>query len=261
MILLSTLKIKLSLIRLLTLTIFLCLFILSNAYSQNIDSLIRLNTIARGGYKALKSITSITMEGNANLGNQEAKYKVYIMRPNYIRIDLIGKTNKLFQTYDGNNAWTFNQNIDPDKIDLMGFQEKERLVTEADIDGPLIDYKEKGHAVTLDGIEITEGKKTFVLLVTQIDGTRKRLYLDEKSHLVIKESTYRTIKGNSPLATNLIKAESIFEGYTNYEGYMLPKLISTYIDGKLISILKIEHVKFNTINTIIFFAKDNLKQN
>ena len=241
---------------------FLLLLVLCNdANSQHVDSLIVLNSDARGGYDALKSIQSITMEGKATLGNQDATYKVYILRPNFIRIDLIGKSNKLFQTYDGLNAWTLNENINPYEIEMMGFQEKERLVTEADIDGPLIDYSAKGHTITLEGVEITEGKKTYVLLVTQSDATRKRLYMDEKSHLIVKESTYRTVKGNSPLATNVIKAESIFEGYSNYNGFSLPKLISTYIDGKLISILKIEKVEFNTINSKDFFSKEKLKQN
>jgi len=250
-----------TIVQLSSFSLLITLFLCGNIIAQNVDSLISLNSEARGGYKGLKSIQSITMEGKATLGNQEATYKVYILRPNYIRIDLIGKTNKLFQTYDGKDAWTLNENIDPSKIEMMGFQEKERLITEADIDGPLIDYAVKGHSVVLEGVEITEGKKTFVLLVTQSDGTRKRLYLDEKNHLVVKESTYRTVKGNSPLATTVIKAESIFEGYTNYDGYSLPKLISTYIDAKLISILKIEKVEFNSIKSKNFFSKDNIKQN
>jgi len=257
----SIIKKIFSIVHFTSFSVLIALFFAADVYSQNVDSLISLNSDARGGYKALKTIQSITMEGKATLGNQEATYKVYILRPNYIRIDLIGKSNKLFQTYDGVDAWTLNENVDPNKIEMMGYQEKERLVTEADIDGPLINYVEKGHSVILDGIEITEGKKTFVLLVTQSDGTRKRLYLDEKSHLLVKESTYRTVKGNSPLATNVIKAESIFEGYTKYEGYSLPKLISTFIDGRLISILKIEKVEFNTIKSKDFFSKENIKQN
>jgi outer membrane lipoprotein-sorting protein len=229
--------------------------------SQNVDSLIALNSIARGGYEALKSLQSISMEGKATLGNQDAQYKVYILRPNYIRIDLRGKSNELYQTFDGENAWTFNKNADPENIVEMSYQEKQRLVTEADIDGPLIDYKEKGHKVTVEGVEFTEGKKTFVILVEQSDGSRKRLYLDEKTHLVVKESTYRTVKGNSPLATTVIKAESIFEAYTNFSGFLLPKLITTFIDGKLISILKIEKVEINVVKSKEFFAKDKIKQN
>lgn len=229
--------------------------------SQSVDSLIQLNIEARGGYTTLSQINSIIMKGSANIGDQKAEYQVFIKRPDYIRIDLISKNTQLYQIYDGVDAWTYNKMAEDNKLEPMGFIEKNRLISESDIDGPLIHYSEKGHQVSYDGFETVEGLKCHILLIQLVNGSRKRYFIDSKSHQIIKESSFRTVKGNSPLATSLIKVESIYDGFKTFGDLVLPRVITTLMDNQTISVLKINEVITNSIKDDLLFKKESLMTN
>ncbi len=57
---------------------------------------------------------------------------------------------------------------------------------QADFDGPLVDYKEKGNTVEYLGKEEMEGTKVHALKVTKKNGDVATLYLDADSFLELK---------------------------------------------------------------------------
>lgn len=232
-----------------------------SAQSPNLDSLVQAHFKARGGLERLLAIQSVIMKGKASVGSVYGDYAVYIKRPNLIRIDLEAPNTILQQGFDGNRAWIYAPNNGITTVEDMNIADKNRLIKEADIDGPFMNYKEKGIELSYEGIDLVEGKQTHHIKLILPEGGSKHIYLDTKTLLTVKEASYRTVKGNSPVSTNLVKVESIFEGYSNHHGIFMPKVITTYMDSNLLSILKIDSVEFNSIVDEALFTPVGLPQN
>ncbi len=69
------------------------------------------------------------------------------------------------------------------------------MADQADIDGPLVDYKAKGHQVELVGKEKVEGSDAYKLKVTKKDGDVEYYFLDADSYLPVRVEGKRTIRG------------------------------------------------------------------
>lgn len=251
-------------VALLKLFSYLILFLVTpslSAQSPNLDSLVQAHFKARGGLDRLLAIQSVIMKGKASVGSVYGDYAVYIKRPNLIRIDLEAPNTVLQQAYDGSRAWIYAPNNGITSVQDMNLSDKNRLIKEADIDGPFMNYKEKGILLEYEGLDLVEGKQTHHIKLILPEGGSKHIYLDTKTLLSIKEASYRTVKGNSPVSTNVVKMESIFEGYTNHNGIFMPKVITTYMDSNLLSILKIDSVEFDSIQDETLFTPEGLPQN
>jgi hypothetical protein len=73
---------------------------------------------------------------------------------------------------------------------------------DSDIDGPLVDYKEKGHKAELIGHDSVEGTDCFKIKLTLKNGDVRIYYLDADSFLEIKEENQTTIRGSVQFTEN-----------------------------------------------------------
>ena len=109
---------------------------------------------ARGGLEKLKAVQSVRMKGTHDDGAGLSRRPITIemKRPENARMEFTLQGMTGVQAYDGQKAWG---------ILPMGSRQPEPLPAEmarsldnqADIDGPLVDYKAKGHQVELVGKE------------------------------------------------------------------------------------------------------------
>ncbi|HEV2717494.1 MAG TPA: hypothetical protein VGU64_19660, partial [Terriglobales bacterium] len=122
------------------------LFLISSfALSQTADELVAKNIAAKGGIEKIKAIKTVRMTGKLDgaggftglVGQQNA-------RPNLVRETFTLQGMTQVQAYDGSLGWQirpFGGRKDPQ---LMGEDDLRDLLIDADFDGPLVDYKEKG---------------------------------------------------------------------------------------------------------------------
>ena len=73
----------------------------------------------------------------------------------------------------------------------MSADDKKDIEENADIDGPLVDYKSKGNKVELLGKDKLEGTDAYKLKATLKNGDVMTIYLDADSFLEIKEEVKR----------------------------------------------------------------------
>jgi len=66
---------------------------------------------------------------------------------------------------------------------------------QADLDGPLVDYKAKGHQVELVGKETVDGVPAWKLKLTPKGGDVQYVFLDASSFLEIRNETHRLVRG------------------------------------------------------------------
>src|ERR1700733_14573044 len=196
-----------------------CLSVL--AYGQNAEELVNKNIQAKGGIEKIKAIKSIRLTGKLNAGGGFTAATVQENeRPNLVRETFSLQGMTAVTAYDGATGWhiqPFGGHKDPE---LIGEDEMRGLLIDADFDGPLVDYKEKGNTVEYLGHDIVDGDDALRLKVTLKDGDIIYYYLDPDTFLEIREEVQQFIRGS------VHESVSEMGSYKPVQGVMYPFSIS-----------------------------------
>lgn len=169
------------------------------------DQLVAKVLEARGGVDAWKAIKTARMSGRmVMMGTMEAPFTVEFKRPQNMRIEFTLQGMTGIQAYDGETAWMvmpFMGKTEPEKMP----EEQVKMIREqADFDGPLMDYQEKGHKVELLGVEEVEGTEAYKLKVTRKDGDVDVMYIDTEYFMPFKSESKRTIQEQEREVTTVL---------------------------------------------------------
>jgi hypothetical protein len=172
-----------------------CLGIFS--YSQTADELIAKNIQARGGMEKMKAIRTMRITGKfEGDGGFTASVGQENQRPNLLRETLTLQGMTAVQAYDGSAGWQiqpFGGKKDPE---LMGEDDVRDLLLDADFDGPLVDYKEKGSTVEYMGHDVVDGDDALRLKVTLKNGDIIYDYLDPDTFIEIRREIQQFVRGS-----------------------------------------------------------------
>ncbi len=196
-----------------------CLSVFSQA--QTAEELVNKNIQAKGGLEKIKAITSMRMTGKFEGGGGfTAKVSQENKRPNLVRETFSLQGMTAISAYDGTTGWQiqpFGGHKDPE---LMGEDDLRDLLLDADFDGPLVDYKEKGNTVEYLGHDIVDGDDALRLKVTLKNGDILYYFFDPDTGLEIRKELQQFIRGSI--------REKVFElgSYKAVNGVMYPFSIS-----------------------------------
>ena len=178
------------------------------AFSQTADELVSKNIEAKGGLDKIKAVKTLRITGRAEQSdNPPLGVVIEHERPDEVRQDIIIAGMTLIQAYDGKQGWMispFGGKKDPQ---LMGEDDLRDLTIDADIDGPLVDYKAKGNTVEYLGHDMVDGDDALRLKVTLKNGDVLYYDLDPDSYLEIRREAQEFIRG------------SVKESVTEYGSY------------------------------------------
>lgn len=181
-----------------------------------LDEILATNVESRGGMEALKNIETLRIEGHLAMGpGMEAPLTLEIRRPNSMRMEFVFQGMTVIQAYDGETGWQimpFGGSSEPEK---MTGSELEQVIDQADIDGPLVDYEEKGHTLELLGIEDVDGTEAYKLKLTKKNGDETIMFLDTEYCLEIKSQSTITAQG---METDI---EASYGDYKEVAGVMM----------------------------------------
>jgi outer membrane lipoprotein-sorting protein len=170
------------------------------AAAQTADDIIAKNNDAKGGLARQKAVKSVRMTGRMNVGpGIEAPIVLEMKRPKSMRIDIAIQGMTITQAYDGTVGWMLNPlsgRTDPEPLPSEAMKSVEE---QADMDGPLVDYKAKGNTVELLGKEKAEGTDCYKLKVTLKNGDIRTLFIDAESYLEVKVETRTMVRGTEQL--------------------------------------------------------------
>ena len=185
------------------------------AAAQTVDEIIAKNTAAKGGAEKLKAVKTVRMTGKMTLApGVEAPVVMELQRGGGMRMDITVQGMVLSQGYDGTKAWIVNPLQGSKAPQEMSADDTKAVEEQADIDGPLIDYKAKGHTVELLGKEKVEGSDAYKVKVTQKNGTIRTFYIDAEHFLEIKEESKRMQRGTE------VEGDTIYGDYKEVGGMM-----------------------------------------
>jgi hypothetical protein len=190
-------------------------------YSQTADELVSKNIQAKGGIEKIKAIRTVRITGKLNGGGGFTAATVQENeRPNLVRETFSLQGMTAVSAYDGATGWQiqpFGGHKDPE---FMGEDDLKDLLLDADFDGPLVDYKEKGNTVEFLGHDVVDGDDALRLKVTLKNGDIVYYYLDPDTYLEIRKEVQEFIRGSV--------RESVTEmgSYKPVAGVMYPYSIS-----------------------------------
>jgi hypothetical protein len=185
---------------------------------ETVDTLVAKNTEAKGGAQALSGVTSLRLQGKmvVNDGKLELGYSVVKKRPNEVREETTLQGMTLINAYDGTQGWKispFQGRKDPEKVSADDAKE---LIEDAEIDGPLINWKEKGSTVEYLGTEDVDGTMAHKLRVIRKNGDINYVYLDPDHFLEIRVITQRNKNGAQ------VETETDIGDYEKINGVYFP---------------------------------------
>jgi outer membrane lipoprotein-sorting protein len=194
--------------------------------AETVDEIIAKNVQARGGMDKIKSVQTTRSTGVMTMGpGMEAPGTLIQKRPDMARLEFTVQGLTAIQAYDGKVAWQIMPFMGKKDPELMTADDKKDIEENADIDGPLVDYKSKGNQVELLGKDKLEGTDVYKLKATLKNGDVITIYLDADSFLEIKEQVNRVVRGTEQ------EVETSLGDYKEVNGLMFPFAMETGVKG------------------------------
>ncbi|MEN8005871.1 MAG: hypothetical protein ABFS42_02605 [Candidatus Krumholzibacteriota bacterium] len=206
--------------------------------AMDADELIAKTIEASGGLEKLKSVETVKFTGKFLAQGMEFPFTMIQKRPDMMRIDaeIMGAT--MVQCYSGEKGWTINPmtgSTDPQP--MSGIEEKS-FKLQSDMDGPLIDYADKGYTVEYVGEEEVEGTPAHRLKVDTNDGIVMDVFMDAEYFLVIKSSNKLTVDENE------FETQTYMSDFQEVEGLVIPFAIETRSGDAVMNQIMMEKAEY-----------------
>lgn len=163
--------------------------------AQTADEIVKKALDARGGIDKIKAVQSERISGRISFSQGiEGTVVLELKRPHQLHSEITVEGQKILRVYDGKSAgWTVNPFVETKDVQLMSEDELKGMPDEADMDGPLVDYKAKGTQIQLMGKEDLEGKPVYRLKLTEKNGEARTYVIDGSTFLTVKWAGIRKI--------------------------------------------------------------------
>ena len=197
------------------------------ATAPTLDELVAKNIEAKGGAQAVHALQSLKRTGTllVNQGQIRLAYNQVKKRPLEVRTEGTLQGMTAVQAYDGKEGWQispFRGRKDPER---MSADDVKALMEDAEMDGPLVDWKEKGSTLEYIGREDVDGTNAYKIKVTRKNGDVNFVYLDPDHFLEIRILTQRIQQGA------LVETETDLGDYEKVNGVFVPTSIDAGSKG------------------------------
>ena len=168
-----------------------------NKTQPTVDELVAKNIEAKGGATTLQNLQSLRAAGKllVQQGQIELGYLQTKKRPDEVRTEASLQGMTQIQAYDGKEGWRVSPFFGRKDPERMSADDVKALIEDAEIDGPLVDWKTKGSTVEYLGTEDVDGTDAHKLKVVRKNGDVSFVYLDPDHFLEIRIVTGRMRHG------------------------------------------------------------------
>ena len=194
---------------------------------------------AKGGLEVIKGIKTMHAKGKMSMGPMEVPLEISAKRPGKVHVSFEVQGMKGIQAFDGEKGWSvmpFMGKPDPEE---MADDQLKQIQEQADMDGVLVDYEEKGHKVELVGTSEIEGTPVIELKVTKKNGDVMEYFLDEEYKLEVMVRAQTTMMGQEMIT------ESFTSGYQEIGDTVVPMQTTVKMNGNVAQSLTFETMEFN----------------
>lgn len=192
------------------------LLLLALTATPSLDQLLEKHFAARGGLDKIRAVKTLRQRSHNEGGWVLFETVTTSARGLKQRTDTTNQGMTDSSAVDGKSGWETNVFGGRKDATALSPDDLAARLDDADFDGPLVDWKAKGHKVELLGTEEVDGSPAWKLKVTLKSGTVLFMFLDVDALLEIKRVTQRTERGA------LIEFENEFGNYALVDGLYFP---------------------------------------
>jgi outer membrane lipoprotein-sorting protein len=196
------------------------------AGTMTVNELVEKHIEARGGLENIHSITTMRINGKFFDSGMEIPFVATWKRPNLLRIDMNLQGALFAKAYDGQVVWIINPFSGSNAPQKDSEFEQKTFPVHADIDGFLVDWKDKGYTVESSGKDEVEGTEVFHLRVDTHREVKVDLYLDTEYFLIIK-MTYVATEDEKEWEVDMF-----YSDFKEVGGVVLPHLYDVRVGGQ-----------------------------
>ena len=214
----------------------------------------KLDDILSSYYKAIgiekmKDWQTFTISGKTIAQGMEFPIKIYMKRPGKIRVEAEIQGSKMIQSFDGTTGWSVVPWSGSSVPQDMSADEIKGIKTQADLEGTLYNWKEKGHKAELIGKEDFEGSTVYKIKLTRADGDIETYFMDAENYVPLKVTTITKIQGNET------EGDGYFSNYKEVEGVLMAKTITNKFKGQTVSQIELDKTEINVPISDSLFMK------
>lgn len=182
------------------------------AFAQDATEILTKHIEALGGYDNIKAIKSVKIKQTVTAQGYDIQQNLVIIPGDAIRSETNAVGNITIISVKGDSGWQINpaQYGNSTPVALSTGMVK-ALKGQADIFGPLMDFKEKAYKMELQGTEKINDEEAYKLKVTIKENLDMTVYIGTKSFMAL-----RTVLGG---------AETNFYDYYKVNGFMQPSTV------------------------------------
>ena len=198
----------------------------ASAAAQSVDEIIAHYLKSVGGMERIQAVNTLRRTGKFNGGGGfEAVVVQENKRGNMVREEFSLQGMTAINAYDSKTGWKIEPWGGKKDPEALGEEETKSILEDADFDGPLVNYKQKGNKVEFVGMDQFEGTDTLKLKVTKPNGDVYFYYLDTDYYVPIRIDTGRTVRGAER------EYETALGDYKEVNGWYLPFSFETNTKG------------------------------
>jgi hypothetical protein len=191
----------------------------------------------------LKTVKTMRSEFRMIMNGMEVPVTLEVKRPNQARMEMTIQGMALLQVIDGAEGWKVNPMLGKTAAQPMTEDEFTVLSDMSEIEGPLGDYRKKGHSVELKGTTDVDGSPAYKLQLTRKSGDIEYHYIDTENFMPVRYDRKVTMNG-TPIETTGTSGD-----FKLVDGMMLPHSMSSTMKlpmGEIKQVMTVTKVEFNT---------------
>ena len=215
------------------------------------QQIVEKNVAARGGLANWQAVKTLSWSGMMDAGGNtrptlampaphskvampaprpkdqvQLPFVLELERPRKSRLEIQFAGQTAVQVYDGTHGWKLRPYLNRHEVEAYSPDELQAATTQAELDGPLIDYAAKGTTVALAGREAVEGHDAYKLTLTFKDKRVLHTWVDAKTFLELKvDGAPRRLDGKyHPVWIYL-------RDYKTVSGLVMPTVYETEVQG------------------------------
>lgn len=199
------------------------------------------------GQETLLEKKSYSVNATVEQMGIEIPMDMKVKRPGKFRMEMEMQGQTMVQAYDGEKGWMIAPWLSSEPQDLSG-AELDQAIDQANIDGELYNYEDKGFTAELTGKEDVDGIEMFNIKLTGKEGDVKNYFIDTDEYFVRKVKAKVSAQGQE------VEVEQIMNDYKNIDGVMMATKIESKTPMGTANIV-FDEIKFGEDFDDAIFAK------
>jgi hypothetical protein len=212
------------------------------ANSQTADDVIARYISFTGGVAKWKKIKTITSSGTYNYGGVEFPFQSYQKAPDLYHYVVTFKGKSFEQAYDGHTGWRIDRFKNEKEKTILKDRQALAMANESDVEllSPFIDYKKKGHQITLDGKDTVSGKLCYKIRLSRMNSDTETYFFDAEKYSLVKK---KAVAKNSELNNAMLNI--LYSDYKSVDGIRVPFKTTCFAEDQTVLTITVLELKLN----------------